>query len=926
MQAAYDEIRRIIREEEPPRPSTRISTLGQTATAISAHRRTDPKRLSQLMRGDLDWIVMKALEKDRTRRYETVGDLAADVRRHLNHEPIVAGPPSVIYKLRKFARRNKAAMATVGLVAAALVLGLVVSTWQAIRATNAQVVAKNERDRAALAEGRAISDRDRAVEAQRAAQQERDRAETSRQEALMAAEKEAEARRAAVDARKQANRYLHVVRINVAGQAWEDANLARASELLELCRPQPGEPNMCEFAWYYLWRLCQPDSITLKHGPDAMEVWKVAWSPDDKLLASAGIHNAVKLWDAATGRLRATLEHDTWAAAVAFSPDGKTLATGAAAAGGQPPQLKLWSIETHAPIMSFHGHAGAEGIYSVVFSPDGKTLASSAGDSTVTLWDVETGQPITSFQCDHPNPFAIAFSPDGTLLAAAGGDHDRVLPELKLWNTTTLKLQAKLEGHKYLVTGAAFSPDGRTLASGGVDGSIILWDVGSGEMKGTIRGHEGVVRDLAFTSNGTMLASASYDRTVRLWDARTGRELRRLLGHQNQARCVAFSSDNRWLVTGGGDGTVRLWDTGIEEVSGILTHEDIPTGVAFSPDGKLLASGCQDNVVLWDVENAERKATFTGPRQSSELVAFSPDGKMVAATGDAGGDGAYVRLLDVSTGRERLTLQGPSGPAGFSSVRFSPDGATVAVAGSDTEGGTVILWDTATGRRLLTLKGHSEHVRPICFSPDGQTLASGSHDNTIKLWELATGRLLGTLEGHTGAVYDVRFSPDGKSLASASLDKTVKLWDVASGEVQTTLTGHAAEVRSVAFSPDGKTLASAGDDATVKLWQVGGGEELATLDGHGALVYQLAFSPDGAILASSSFDGTVRLWRAATEEEVLLNDRVASIATADEGQQRNIVSELREFLAMKGGKRLRLADISLVMSAAGALEDTGHLE
>jgi WD40 repeat protein len=693
---------------------------------------------------------------------------------------------------------------------------------------------------------------------------------------------------------------------------------------------------MREFAWYYLWRLCQPDSMTMKHAGETMDVWKVAWSPDGKLLASAGIHSAVKLWDAATGRLRATLEHDAAvASAVAFSPDGKTLATGSAAAGGQSPQLKLWSMETHAPIASFDGHAGAQQIYSVAFSPDGKTLASSANDSTVRLWDVETGQPIATFPCDQPSPFAIAFSPDGTLLAVGGGHNDRLIPELKLWNTTTRRLQATLDGHAHLVCSVAFSPDGKTLASGGGDHSIILWDVGSGEITATITGHEDLVRDLAFTSDGVTLASASYDRTVRLWDTATGHELRRLLGHKKQARCVAFSPDNRWVLTGGGDGTVRLWGAAVDETRDTIRGQDaLMSEVAFSPDGRQLVSGGKDAVRLWDVETAELRATFSGPEGGCEIVAFSPDGRKVAATGFGGAiklrtpdptSSRAPRLLDVSTGREPMPLQVARGCV-FCCVRFSPDGATLAAAGRDAEGGTVILWDTETGRQRRTLKGHETLVTRVSFSPDGQALASGGADNTIKLWEPATGQLLGTLEGHTGVIFDVRFSLDGKTLASASLDKTVKLWDVASREMQITLTGHADYVCSVAFSPDGKTLASAGYDNKVKLWQVSSGEQLATLTGHDASIWQLVFSPDGKILASASLDRTIRLWRAATEKEVLLSDRAASIATATDGQQRQIVSDLEKLLAIKGGKGLRLADVSRAVSTARALEEAGNRE
>jgi WD40 repeat protein len=301
-------------------------------------------------------------------------------------------------------------------------------------------------------------------------------------------------------------------------------------------------------------------------------------------------------------------------------------------------------------------------------------------------------------------------------------------------------------------------------------------------------------------------------------------------------------------------------------------------------------------------------------------VAFSPDGETIAATGDEGS----VRLLDVSTGRERLTLYNDD-RSFFSSVRFSADGTTLAVAGTvNTQGPTILLWDMTTGRERLALKGHKGHVRVVCFSPDGETLVSGSDDNTIKVWETATGRLLETLEAHTDAVFDVSYSPDGKTLASASKDGTVKLWDVTSDTPRATFSGHAAGVLAAAFSPDGRTLASAGSDKTVKLWQVASGEELGTLTGHRDGIFSLAFSADGNTLASASFDGTIRLWRAATEQEVLLSGRASTIGGAEADDQRTTVTELSGLLAEKVGKVLTQADISLATSTGWALEDNGN--
>ncbi|KAL8368082.1 hypothetical protein RB599_003809 [Gaeumannomyces hyphopodioides] len=195
------------------------------------------------------------------------------------------------------------------------------------------------------------------------------------------------------------------------------------------------------------------------------------------------------------------------------------------------------------------------------------------------------------------------------------------------------------------------------------------------------------------------------------------------------------------------------------------------------------------------------------------------------------------------------------------SVTFSPDGQRLASASDDN---TVKLWDTATGACLQTLKGHRNWVWSVAFSPDGQRLASASADNTVKLWDAATGACLKTLKGHSGWVWSVAFSPDGQRLASASYDNTVKLWDAATGACLTTLKRHSDWVTSVAFSPDGQRLASASYDKTVKLWDAATGACLTTLKGHSSWVWFVAFSPDGQRLASASADNTVKLWDAAT--------------------------------------------------------------
>jgi hypothetical protein len=320
-EAGFDEIRRLIREEEPPKPSTRLSTSGREAmAAISAQRHTESAKLTRLVRGELDWIVMKSLEKDRNRRYETANGLARDLQHYLADEPVEACPPSASYKLRKFARKHKAGLATVAGFAALLMLGTAVSAWQALRATQAEAVAIAERDdkehaRQAEAEQRAaaIENEQKAKEEGQLAQQQRDEAQRQRDEVR------------ALNDRLQ--RTLYAADMNLAHHAWEAGSAKRVRELLEHHRPKAGETDLRGFEWYYLYRLCHSDLLTLK-GDDG-DVLSVAYSPDGKRLASAGFRGTVKVWDAQTGQELLSLKGaGAYGNGVAFSPDGKRLAFG----------------------------------------------------------------------------------------------------------------------------------------------------------------------------------------------------------------------------------------------------------------------------------------------------------------------------------------------------------------------------------------------------------------------------------------------------------------------------------------------------------------------------------------------------------------------------------------------------------------------
>ncbi len=795
----WDEVRRIIREEEPPRPSQKLSTLDdQQASTISHNRQTDPQALSLSMRRELDWIVMKTLEKDRARRYESANALARDIRRYLNDEPVQAYPPSTTYRLRKFAAKNRTFVVATALVLFAISAGSVISLVYAHKANSAVIVSQASEARA-----------DRQAQA-------------------------------AERANARAQQLLYATDIKLAHQLWKAGDLRNYHEVLErYAEPsKTGGKDFRGFEWWFLKAMGTIKSQVI--ATSAEQGCLVRCSPDSRYVVLGWTDGSIEVKDAVSYETLMVLEGGGYFVyGCDFHPDGKMLAT-----IGDDGVIRLWDLIRatqlrEIPAFDKHGHR-------VFFSADGKTLASSGESGQVRFWESATGHSvgvIDGFSDDlHLGvERRMACSPDRDRLVIADG-----VGQAAIYNFETREKVCVLEGINNAPRCFRFSKGGRQVAAGGFDRAVYIWDVEGGQRLHQFIGHRDEIHDVAFHPVGNLLASSDRGGVVRTWNLDSSARVSAagdlnwpevFRAHDDRVLSLDFSTDGSQLITGSRDCSFRV-QFGGKHWGQYAIQVMSPRAARFIDNGnKILVAGA-DKLQLWDAKsgNFVTLGTYT---DRAESIAVTND-ELTAVTGHEDGT---RKIWNVTTGALADSI--PNGDVSTRLVRISDLGDFLVSSGLNENG--IVIQKIENQRLREPLRVLSDYGGGW-FSPDNSLLVV-TRLNELHAIDPLTGKLVNKFIGHTNSVGGVAFSDDGRLMASTGNDRTIRIWDVSDNKLLHTIPAHNHPLNTVVFLPDDRTIVSGDEGGNLVFSHVPTGRSLFEIRVGEGNVRGLDLSSDGRFLA-----------------------------------------------------------------------------
>lgn len=878
-----------------------------------------PRQVDPAVPKDFETILLKAITKETNARYATARELAADLRSFAEGKPIRARTPTNIERLARWARRHRSVVLSTMVVLVLSVIGLSLSTLLVLLAHREMARAYEETAEHLEA-------------AERAEQSANDERRLAREKERLAQEQRQEALRQ----RDAADSARYVADMRLASSYWTTGQSARVLQVLDGQTPRRGRADLRGWEWYYLLSQCHTEQWAFPY----QSATHMAWSPDGRRLATntyiQGAHTAwVSIWDVETGRRTGLVPHaERFFGPVCWSPDGKHLA-----AGTDQGRIEIRDAASGELVRSIPAHENT--FCGLDWNPDADRLASGGMDGTIRIWDSRTGKMLSTLAATDKVVWHLQWHPKGSYLLAVLGVHPNVGQELKIWDAST---GAQAAGWPCDGQNAAFSPDGSRVVWGALLVRVTEWK--SGRLIASF--HQGSNLGPAWSPDGRLLASPDEYGPVNVWNAETGKIVLALPARMPGGERVAWNPKTPRVAAGFGPRAVAVWDIDKAQQAIVLPAGDqdrFALAVRFSPDGKRLLTGGRWGLLkLYDVRSGEAftRQEPAGTGTWVRCVAWSPDGRRYAVPDNPGQptvvSGWKVLIFDAATRKEiapRLDCR-----HFVRSLAWSPDGRRIAVGirndqpGADFGRGRVLLFSADTAERLAASAYADWSCEGVAWRPGGKQLAGTG--KTLRLWD---SDLREEQRPIAKPAVCLAWSPDGNQLAIGGGgepdhgDGTIRICDARSWNVLADIQQSADDLVCLAWHPQMPRIASGNQKGAVRIWDTQSGQEVMTLETHIEAKYsriqQLDWSPDGLRLSAAIQDGTVRIWDASRASEVIrkqgLRDRIEALVTAEKYAEAAQFAEQQRSLE-PDNPEWRLTALSVQLTHAHQLVRTGSIE